>query len=68
MRIAELVMCGSVYSYILTIRHYAPNTLLALPNLPNRQILVGILVNTCSENQFLQLFVNLHENAQECYS
>ncbi len=31
-RIGEQVMCRLVYSYILAIRHYAPNTFLALPN------------------------------------
>ncbi len=45
-RMGEQVMCGSVYSYILAIHHYVPNTFLALPNLPNRQILARILANT----------------------
>ncbi len=31
-RIGEQVMCGSVYSYILAICHYAPNTFSALSN------------------------------------
>ncbi len=31
-RIGKQVMCRVVYSYILTIRHYAPNTFSALPN------------------------------------
>ncbi len=48
-RIGEQVMCGSVYSYILGICHYVPNTFSALPNLWNRQI----LANTLYESQFL---------------
>ncbi len=40
----KYLMCKSVYLYILTIRHYVPNTFLALPNLPNRQILANIYV------------------------
>ncbi len=55
-------MCGSVYLYILGTCHYALNTFSALPNLPNR----WILVNTVRESQFLQLLVNLCENAREC--
>ncbi len=52
-----------VYSYILVIRRYAPNTFLALPNFRKRQI----LANTVCESQFSQLLVNLCENARECY-
>ncbi len=62
-RIGEKVMRGSLYSYILSIRHYAPNTFLALPNLPNRRI----LANTLWESQFSQLLINLCENAPECW-
>ncbi len=49
-RIGKQVMCGSMYSYILSIHHYAPNTFFALPNLWNRWILantLSILVTTC---------------------
>ncbi len=49
-RMGKQVMCGSVYSYILSIRHYAPNTFSALPNLSYGRI----LANTISESQFSQ--------------
>ncbi len=62
-RIGEQVMCGSVFSYILGIRHYVPNTFSAPPNLQKRQI----LVNTLYESQFSGLLVNLCENARECW-
>ncbi len=65
-RIGQQVMCGSVYSYILGIRHYAPNTFSALPNLRNRRILARIFANTLCESWFSWLLVNLCENAQEC--
>ncbi len=58
-RVGEQVMCGSMFLYILGIRHYAPNTFSALPNSRNRQILARILANTPCKSQFLQLFVNL---------
>ncbi len=61
-RIGEQVMRGSVYSYILAIRLYAPNTLLALPNLLNRRI----LANTVYESQFSRSLICLCENAREC--
>ncbi len=54
-------MCGSVYSYILGIRHYAPNTFSVLPKLPSRRI----LANTICESQFSRLLVNLCENARD---
>ncbi len=66
-RVGEQVMCGSVYSYILGIRHYAPNRFSALPNFWKRQILVRILVNIVRESQFSRLLVNLCENDRECY-
>ncbi len=56
-------MCGSVYSYILGIRRYMPNTFSALPNWRNRRI----LANTLCESQFPRLLVNLCENARECW-
>ncbi len=59
--IGEQVVCGLVYSYILGIRYYAPNTFSVLPNLPNRRI----LANTVCESQFSRLLVNLWENARE---
>ncbi len=58
----EQVMCGSVYAYILTIHHYAPNIFSAFPNLPNRWILAN---NKC-ESQSSQFLVNLYENTREC--
>ncbi len=66
-RIGEQVICGSAYSYILGIRHYALNTFSTLPDLPNRRMLARILVNAACESQFSQLHVNLCENAQECW-
>ncbi len=47
-RIDEQV-CGSLYLYVLAICHYAPNTFLAFPNLPNLQILARTLANTAYE-------------------
>ncbi len=64
-RIGEQVMCRLVYSYILTIRHYAPNTFSALPNFQKRRILARILANTVCESQFSRLLVNLCENTRE---
>ncbi len=61
-------MRRSVYSYILNICCYAPNTFSALPNLPNGRILAKILANTVSESQFSQLLVNLRENAWRKFS
>ncbi len=66
-RIGEQVMCRSVFSYILGLGHYAPNTFSAHPNLWKRWILVRILVSTVFESQFSWLLVNLCENAWECY-
>ncbi len=60
-RIGDQVMCWSMYSYILGIRHCTPNTFLALPNLRNRQILANILC----ESQFSRLLVNLCKNTRE---
>ncbi len=60
-------MCGLVYSYILAIHHYVPNTFSALPNYWKRRILARILANTECESQFSRLLVNLCENAGECY-
>ncbi len=54
-------MCGSMYSYILVIRHYVSNTFSALLNLRNRWILANILC----ESQFSRLLINLCENARE---
>ncbi len=62
-RIGERVICGSVYSYNLGIRHYAPNRFSALPNFWKRRI----LPNTVCESQFSRSLVSLCENAWECY-
>ncbi len=51
-RIGEQVMCGSVYSYILAIRHYAPN-ILGTPKFAK----LTHIGEYCSENQFLLLYV-----------
>ncbi len=66
-RIDKQVMCGSVYSYILGIRHYAPNRFSVLPHFWKRRILGRILANTVCESQFSRLLVNLCENTRECY-
>ncbi len=65
-RIGERVICGSTYSYILGICHYAPNTFSTLPNLWNRRILARISTNTLYESQFTRLLINLRENGREC--
>ncbi len=62
-RIGEQVMCRSVYSYILGIRHYALNRFSALPNFWKRRK----LANTVRKSQFSQLLINLCENTQECH-
>ncbi len=62
-RIGEQVICGSVYSYILGIRHYAPNKFSVLPNFWKRQI----LAKPVCESRFSRLLVNLCENAWEYY-
>ncbi len=62
-RIGEQVICRSMYSYILGIHHYAPNTFSALPNLRNRRI----LANTLCESQFSPSLVNLCKNIPECW-
>ncbi len=54
-RIGKQLMCRSVYSYILGIRHYAPNRFLALPNFQKRRT----LANPVCESQFSRLLVNL---------
>ncbi len=63
-RIGERVMGGAVYSYILGIRHYAPNRFSALLNFSKGRI----LANTVCESQFSWSLVNLCENDWECYS
>ncbi len=62
-RTGERVMCGSVYSYILGIRHYAVDRFSTLPNFWKRRI----SANTSCKSQFSRLLVNLCENARECY-
>ncbi len=49
MRTGEQVICGSVCSYVLAIRHYTPNTFSVIPNLSYQQILVNTVmkINFC---------------------
>ncbi len=56
-------MCGSVYSYILGTRHYAPISISALLNFQKKRILTNIMC----ESQFSRLLVNLCENARQGY-
>ncbi len=60
-RMDEQVMCGSVYSYILAIRHYAPNTFSALPNLPNRRIHILKI----SSRHYSSIYTRTPENINE---
>ncbi len=60
-------MCGSVYSYILAFRHYAPNTFSAFQNLPNWRILARILANAVVKISFCDysIYPKTPENADE---
>ncbi len=54
-------MCGSVYSYILSILHYVPNTFSALPNLLNRRILEIPYVEVSSRH-YSSIYARMPEN------
>ncbi len=66
MRTGKHELYGSLYLYVLSIWHYAPNTFSAFPNLSNQRMLLKVLANTVCANQFSRLLVNLCENTCEC--
>ncbi len=69
MRICEQVMYRSVYSYVLAIRHYAPNTFSALPNLPNQRMLVKTIIYVkVSSYDYSSIYVRMPENVDKWYS
>ncbi len=60
-RMGEQVMCGSMYSYILAIRHYGPDTFSALPNLSNWRIHMLKI----SSRHYWSIYATTSENVDE---